>query len=231
MFPLLLIACAGFVAGLPRLALADDAAHSHEVGEAEDASHDAGEGDAASHDDAHHVHVGEDVSATTKDLVKDIRPDLAIFTLIVFLLLFGGLYVLAWPKITAALDQRAAHIQQGFTDAEKARQQAMTLLKEHQGKMEAIQDEVKEIIAEARRDAERTKADIVASAAKESEVIKDRALLEIGRAKDQALNELFQQMAEQVAGATQHVLGKGITLADQQKLIDEALREFASQSA
>jgi F-type H+-transporting ATPase subunit b len=97
--------------------------------------------------------------------------------------------------------------------------------------MEAIQDDVKEIIAEARRDAERTKADIVAAAARESEVLKERALLEISRAKDQALNELFQQMAQQVAGATQHVLGKGLTLADQQKLIDEALREFASQSA
>lgn len=215
--------------------MADDhaaASHATEGDSASDestaAEHVGGEEAGHAHD---HVHVGEDVDPGTKDIVMDFRSDLAIFTAIIFLLLFGGLKFLAWPKIIAALDQRAAVIQQGFAEAEAARQQAMALLKEHQGRMEAIEDDVKEIIAEARRDAERTKADIVASADAEAQVIKDRALLEISRAKDQALNELFQQMAEQVAGATEHVLGKGLTLADQQKLIDETLRDLASQSA
>lgn len=222
LFPLLLIAGCACGLGFSSAASADDATHDHAT--------DGDEAGVSSHDD-HGGHIGEEVSEKTKDIVMDFRKDLAIFTLIIFLLLFTGLKVLAWPKITAALDQRAAVIQQGFADAESARQQAMVLLKEHQGRMEAIEDDVKAIIAEARRDAERTKADIVAAAAAESETLKDRALLEISRAKDQALNELFQRMADQVAGATAQVIGRGITIADQQRLIDEALQEFASQSA
>ena len=167
LFPLLLIA--GCACGLGfSAASADDATHDHATTGGDDAG-------VTSHDD-HGPHIGEDVSEKTKDIVMDFRKDLAIFTLIIFLLLFTGLKFLAWPKITAALDQRAAVIQQGFADAESARQQAMVLLKEHQGRMEAIEDDVKAIIAEARRDAERTKADIVASAESEAETIKDRAL-------------------------------------------------------
>jgi F-type H+-transporting ATPase subunit b len=172
----------------------------------------------------HGPHLGEDVSADTKN-PAEFKTDLALFTLVVFGLLFTGLYLTAWPKITTALEEREAGIRRAIADAEKARNDAADMLKQHQAKLDAVQEEVKAILAEARRDAERTKADIMASANTEATATKNRAIAEIERAKDQALNELFDRMANQVAKATEQVVGRSITADDQNRYIREALAQ------
>jgi F-type H+-transporting ATPase subunit b len=143
----------------------------------------------------------------------------------VFAILFFGLYTKAWPKITTALEEREAGIRRAIADAEKARLDAAEMLKQHQAKLDQVQEEVKAILAEARRDAERTKADIMASANTEATATKNRAIAEIERAKDQALNELFDRMANQVAKATEQVVGRSITADDQNRYIREALAQ------
>jgi len=82
------------------------------------------------------------------------------------------------------------------------------------------------LLAEGRRDAERAKQEIVTEAQKEAEAAKQRAVHEIGRARDAALKDLFDVMATEVAHATEHVLGRSLTGADQDRLIDEALAQF-----
>lgn len=186
---------------------------------------DEGEHDAAAH--GHEEHIGE---KGVDKRPEEFRSDLAIFTLIVFLLLFGGLRYFAWPKISAALDAREARIHKAVADAENARAEAQALVKEHQGRIEAIDEDVREIIAEARRDAEHTKADIIATANTEAETIRNRAIVEINRAKDQALNELFETMAAQVTLATEHVLGHGLNESDRNQLIEEALNQIESRN-
>ncbi len=184
----------------------------------------------ASHADDHgeHAHIGEkDVNRKPEEF----RSDLAIWTLAVFSLLYFGLKRFAWPKIEAALEAREAGIRKAVEDTENARREVQALVSEHKGRLEAIDEEVKEIIAEARRDAERTKTDIIVSAESEARTIKDRSIAEINRARDQALHDLFENMATQVAAATQHVVGKGVNVQNQDQLIDEALRDFASTHA
>lgn len=183
------------------------------------AEHAAGE--------AGHAHLGEDVSPIVKD-PSEFRTDLAIFTLFVFAILFAGLYKAAWPKISTALEEREAGIRRAIADADKAREDAVEALKQHQAKLDAVQEEVKAILAEARRDAERTKADIMASAASEATATKNRAIADIERARDQALNELFSRMADQVATATAQVMGRSLTPDDQNRLIREAITQVSA---
>lgn len=210
------------LAVMPALFAADEA----DPAAAPAAGHPAGEA-AADHPE-HHDHIGE------KDVNKDpgeFRTDLAIFSALVFGLLAAGLYFTAWPQILGALEAREAGIRKAISDAEDAKVQATAFMKEHKGRLEAVENQVKEILAEAHRDAEHTKLGITKQAEVEAEVIKNRAIAEINRAKDQALDELFSTLAHQVSKATEQVVGRALTGSDQERLIQEAVGQFARQKA
>jgi F-type H+-transporting ATPase subunit b len=158
------------------------------------------------------------------------KLDLAMWYLISFVLLLLILRKFAWGPLIEGLDKRESNIRNELAEAEAARVKAEQMLREHAQRLEAVEDEVKAIIEEARRDADRTKQDIIATAQKEAKTTQDRAIHEIERARDQALKELFDSMAGQVAGATEHVLGRALTGEDQDRLIEEALSQFSSKS-
>jgi F-type H+-transporting ATPase subunit b len=84
-------------------------------------------------------------------------------------------------------------------------------------------------VAEARRDAEYTKNDIIATAQNEAEATRQRAVQDIERARDQAMDELFAHMARTVNEATEQVIGRALTGADNDRLIEEALSGFAQR--
>tara|TARA_B100000029_G_scaffold292257_1_gene285800 strand:- start:119 stop:709 length:591 start_codon:yes stop_codon:yes gene_type:complete len=156
------------------------------------------------------------------------KTDLAIWSLVVFVLFVFVLKKFAWAPLAAGLDAREQRIRGDLEGAERAREEAAKMLAEHEEKLAGVQEEVKEILAEARRDAEHTKNEIMASAQAEAEATRDRALGDIERARDQALKDLFDQVATQVASATEHVLGRALDASDQQRLIEEAMAEVTS---
>jgi len=158
------------------------------------------------------------------------KTDLALWSVVTFLVFLFVLKQFAWTPLIEGLDKRESRIRQDLADAETARVKAEQLLSEHEAKLAAVQDDVREIIAEARRDAEHTKNDIVTQAQKEAEMTRQRAIDDIGRARDHALKELFDVTADQVVNATQHVLGRSLTDQDRGRLIDEAMAQIAEQS-
>ena len=176
---------------------------------------------------AHATHIGAEGVNTD---AAEFKSDLAIYTFIVFLLLLAILWKFAWGPIASGLEQREARIRQDIDDAEQARLKAEEMLARHAEKLDKVQDEVREILAEARRDAEHTKQDIISTAQQEAETTKQRAINEIERARDHALHELFEVMAGRVADATEHVLGRSLDEADQDRFIEEALAQFSERS-
>lgn len=158
----------------------------------------------------------------------NIKKDLALWSLVTFLVFILVLRLFAWGPLIEGLDKRETNIRGQLAEAEAARLKAEQMLKEHARKLDAVQDEVKAIIEEAKRDAEHTKNDIIQTARKEAQTTQDRAIHEIERARDQALKELFDTMSMQVAQATEHVIGRSLGGDDQQRLIDEALAQFSS---
>ena len=85
-----------------------------------------------------------------------------------------------------------------------------------------------EMVAEAKRDAERTSQDIVAKAQADVESMRERAKDDIAQAKDSALSEVFSSVNAQVAAATERVLGRALSDEDQDRLISEALAEISA---
>ncbi len=158
------------------------------------------------------------------------KPDLAVWSFITFLVFLAVLRKFAWSPLIGALDQREHKMKQALADAESARIKAEAMLADHAKKLEKVQDEVKEILAEARRDAEHTRQEIVATANKEAEATRKRAVEDIEHARDLAVKELFDFVSSNVISATEHVLGRALSDGDQNRLVQEALNQMGSKT-
>ena len=127
-----------------------------------------------------------------------------IWTLITFVLVLLVLKKWAWPPILAALDEREQSIRDAIEGAAQARQEAEAVLNEHRAKLEAAEDEARQIVAEAREAGEKVRQDIVAQAREESQRTIDQARTSIESEKRVAIAQLRREMADlavQAAGA------------------------------
>ena len=159
-------------------------------------------------------------------LPMDWTKDLALFSLVTFVVYLVVLKVGAWGPLRDGLNERERRIRQDIADAEANRHKSEVMLKEHEAKLAKVQDEVREILAEARRDAEHARLEIATIAQKEAEATKQRAIAEIERSKDQALAELFDFVSNNVLKATEQVIGRSLTGTDHERLVKESLSQL-----
>lgn len=160
----------------------------------------------------------------------DFKGDLAIWSLVTFVVYILVLKKAAWGPLIQGLDAREGKMKQQLADAEAAQKKAEVMLANHAKKLEQVQDEVKAILAEARRDAEHTKQDIVATANREAEATRKRAVEDIEHARDVAIKELFDFVSSNVIGATENVLGRALSSDDQNRLVQDALNQMGSKT-
>ena len=164
--------------------------------------------------------------AHEEGLPMSFTKDLALFSLVTFGVFLAALRFGAWGPLQAGLNERERGIKQNIADAEAARLKSQALLKDHELKLAKVQEEVRDILAEARRDADHTKQEIIAVAQKEADATKHRAIAEIERSRDQAISELFDYVSANVVDATEKVIGRHLTGEDHDRLVKEALAEL-----
>lgn len=177
---------------------ADGEADHHEEGHGEGGH---GEGD---HGDDHGAGHG-DVDYNRPPLNPEMP--LLIWSLVVFVGFLLLAKKMAWAPLIDGLNAREARVNQALADAEAARIEAQKLLADHQKHLDSVTEEVKEIVAKARTEAEQEKARIIAEAEAETTAMRDEAIADIHAAHEQALSEMDNQIDDQVAMATRHVLG------------------------
>ncbi len=198
------------------------------VGKAADQreSEPAGSGDthAASADPPEHGE--EQASSGPNPLAFDI--DLAIWTGIVFVVLLLVLRKFAWPAITTALDEREKKISDNIAEASAKHEQAKQLLLAHEAQLAGAADQVRELLEEARRDAEHTKGQIIIEAKKSAEQESQRALRELELAKEAALHELAQKSADAAIELAGKVVREQVTPDRQAELVREALSKLTA---
>lgn len=157
------------------------------------------------------------------------KGDLAIWSFVTFLVFLFVVSKLAWEPLGGALTAREAKIAGDIKAAEENRHKAEAMLRDYESKLAKTQEEVKEILAEARRDAEHTKQEIVATANREADATRQRAIAEIEQAKNTALTELFETTFANVVNLTERVLQKGLTNDDQERLVRQAMSELSAR--
>jgi F-type H+-transporting ATPase subunit b len=177
-------------------------------------------------EDAAHVDThGGDPNPLAVDL------DLAIWTGVVFVVLMLVLGKFAWPAICEALDQREQRIADHMAAAEAKHEESKRLLAQHEAKLASAADEVRELLEEARRDAEHTKSQIIAEAKKAAQEESQRAVREVEQAKDAALHELAQKSADAAIELATNVVRQQINPERQAEIIREALGKLAVNTA
>lgn len=159
-----------------------------------------------------------------------VDPDLAIWTLVVFALLFWVLKKFAWPQIAAAVDERERKISATIAAADAKLEEAKRVLAEHEAKLSATAGEVREMLDEARRDADVVRRRIEEDGRKAAAAEVDRAATEIKRAKDGALQELAVTSANLAIELGQKVVRDKLQSSPehQARIVREALDRLAA---
>jgi F-type H+-transporting ATPase subunit b len=155
-------------------------------------------------------------------------PDLAIWTLVVFVLLFLILQKFAWPQISAAIDEREKQIANNIAAAAAKNEDAKRMLADYEAKLAAAASDVRAMLEEARRDAERTKSQIVEEGRKAASDEAARAVREIERAKDSALHELAVTSANTAVELARTIVQKQLTPEQHKALVQDALGKLAA---
>lgn len=225
---LLVIASALWLWSPDGFARADDVVGTDKAGEekqVEKKKEGGKEGKSHDKDDLTHAN-----GSANLEKPEEFKYDLSIYTLVVFLLLLLILWKFAWGPITSGLDKReqgiAAHIEEAKQGAEKANQ----TLQQYQAQLAAAADEVKAMMAEARRDADSAKERILSEAQDAAQRERDRALADIETAKNKALSELAQKSVDTAVALAGRVVRKEINAEDHAQLIQESLQQFPSRN-
>jgi F-type H+-transporting ATPase subunit b len=157
------------------------------------------------------------------------KTDLAIWTLVVFLLLFLVLKTFAWPQITEALLERERKIEATIADANAKLEDAKRVLAEHDAKLAVTATEVRALLEEAKRDAEHTRKSIEADGRKAAKEEMDRGLREIKRARDAAVSDLAVQSANVAIELAQKIIREQLTPEKNNQIVREAMAKLTPQ--
>jgi F-type H+-transporting ATPase subunit b len=156
------------------------------------------------------------------------RWDLSIYTLIVFVLLLLILGKFAWPAIMSGIQAREDLILNARDEAVKAHQEADVIRAELAAKMLAAHDDIRKLIEEARRDADKLRAVEREAGQKDAAAERERAVRDIRAAKEQAMAELQRKSVQLAALMAGKAIRREVTVHDQARLIDESLAELQS---
>lgn len=151
---------------------------------------------------------------------------LMVWTLITFAIAVFVLWKFAFGPIQKLLDERRKAVQDSMDTAEQARAEARRLLEEYEATLAKVRQEAEEILERSRTTGEHAKAELMAEARAQSERLLVQAHEQIERDTRAAVRDLKGQIADLTALATEKVAARGMTAADQRRLIDEALAEL-----
>lgn len=153
--------------------------------------------------------------------------DLALWSVVTFVVLLAVLGKFAWGPIVTGLDTRESRIREDIAKAEQARAQSERLLAEHEQRLKSVEAEIREMRSEARAQADQMKSDAVTAGKEEAAALVEKAKGEIEQDRRRAEDELKRELAAKVVAAAEAVIGRKMNEGDEQRLADEALQQFA----
>lgn len=151
---------------------------------------------------------------------------LMIWTLIAFGVTMWVLSKFAFPRIRDALDRRQKAIDESIDAAERTRVEADELLEEYRERLTEARAQAEEIVSRARKAAENTEKEGTEAARVKREELMEQTRRDIEAETRRAIQEIRSEVADLTVMATEKVTRKTLTEADQQRLVDEALKEL-----
>jgi F-type H+-transporting ATPase subunit b len=150
----------------------------------------------------------------------------AIWTLGIFVIVVIVLGKFAWGPILALLQQREEFIHRALSDAKRDRDEAEARLKEYSAKLQRAQSEAATMIDEARRDTQRLREEMKEKAKVDADIVVKNAERQIQLETTRALQQIRQEAVDLSVAIASKLLQRNISKEDNEKLIDEALRQI-----
>ncbi len=153
-------------------------------------------------------------------------PGLFIWTIVTFLVLLALLSKFAWRPLLKALESRQASIKKSLDDAQLARQELERLHQESAKIIRQARLDGESIIAQSRSDAERLRGELAQKAKEEADGIIRRAQQQIQLETRLALQQIRHEVVDLSVMIASKLLERHVSKADDQRLIDETLKQI-----
>jgi F-type H+-transporting ATPase subunit b len=155
----------------------------------------------------------------------------AVWNLALFLILLLILSKFVWPQILKGLQAREEKIRKDLHDAQEANLQARQTLAEYQKQLADAHAQARQLVEQARSDAQAAHQRLMTEAQTEAERLRSRVAQEIEQAKNAATQDLYARASELSVAVAQKILQRQITDADNQRLIEQTLAELRKSKA
>jgi F-type H+-transporting ATPase subunit b len=156
-------------------------------------------------------------------------PGLFIWTILTFLVLVTLLAKFAWRPLLQALESRQAQIRKSLDDAQQARLELERLHQESAQIIAKARVEADSIVSRSRSDADRLKEEMKQQARAEAATIVRNAERQIQLETGRALQQIRREAVDLSVMIASKLLGRNVSKEDNEKLIEEALRQVETR--
>ena len=173
--------------------------------------------------------VAPEESGQSGDLLTP-NGGLMFWTLVTFLLLFGILGFLVFPKITAAVEAREKALEDAIEGAKRDREAAAQALAEQQRQIEAARNDAQKIIVEGRQTGEKVRAQMIEETRQQQQQMLETARREIESEKERAIAEMRREAIELAIAGASKVIEKNLDDQSNRKIVESFLSSIPVES-
>jgi F-type H+-transporting ATPase subunit b len=152
-------------------------------------------------------------------------PGLFIWTILTFLVLVTLLARFAWRPLLQALDSRQELIRKSLDDAQQAKQELERLQHESAQIIRQARIDAEAVVAQSRSDAAKLREEMRQKAKAEADGIVRNAERQIQLETQRALQQIRQEAVDLSVMIASKILRRNLTKEDNEKLIEEALKQ------
>ena len=152
-------------------------------------------------------------------------PGLFIWTILTFLVLVTLLARFAWRPLLQALDSRQELIRKSLDDAQQAKQELERLQHESAQIIRQARIDAEAVVAQSRSDAAKLREEMRQKAKAEADGIVRNAERQIQMETQRALQQIRQEAVDLSVMIASKILRRNLTKEDNEKLIEEALKQ------
>jgi F-type H+-transporting ATPase subunit b len=152
-------------------------------------------------------------------------PGLFIWTILTFLVLVALLGKFAWRPLLQALESRQESIRKSLDDAQKAKQELERLHTESAEIIRQSRVEADAIVTRSRGDAERLREEMKQKARTEADAIVKNAERQIQLETGRAIQQIRREAVDLSVMIASKLIQRNLTKEDNERLIEEALKQ------
>lgn len=172
--------------------------------------------------------LGADESEAVNPLITD--PDLAVYTLVVFVVLLLLLTKFAWKPLLAGLDARERTMARMMDEARRNQAAAAEKLQAYEQRLAEAASAAQDLLQQARRDASAAGDRLLEAARAQAQRERQQALAEIDTARQAAVEQIAERSTQLAFSLARKMIHRELNPEDHAALIREALEQFPSKN-